>query len=425
MIKVCDSMMGSGKSSAAINYMNDHPDQRFIYITPYIEETQRIAAACPALNFVEPSNTSPRFKFSKLVHTAQLLADGRNITTTHAAFQLYTDEMLESIRTGGYTLICDEAVDVMTEVRYNTADIEVLVNGGYLKKLDDGTYEVGEREYGDGDAFADFFTMLKYRDVVALQDKKPGRISKFFYWLMPARTLAAFKDVYILTYLFDGQELKYYLALSGLGWENIGVQIIDGKHQFVDGESLLPAYAGNLRELIHVCDKERMNKIGYDKFALSRNWFNTAEEWQTTMLKNHLYNYFHNMMKAKSDDILWTTLDSARTKVRGLGYSNGYISYVQRATNKYKDRTVLAYCINVFGSPVKARYFNQSGLEFDDDKFALSVLIQWIWRSAIRDGKEIWLYLPSRRMRQILFNWIDEVEAAYRRQVGAASIIAA
>ena len=76
----------------------------------------------------------------------------------------------------------------MTEVRYNTADIEVLVNGGYLKKLDDGTYEVGEREYGDGDAFADFFAMLKYRDVVALQDKKPGRISKFFYWLMPART---------------------------------------------------------------------------------------------------------------------------------------------------------------------------------------------------------------------------------------------
>ena len=66
MIKVCDSMMGSGKSSAAINHMNDHPDRRFIYITPYIEETQRIAAACPALNFVEPSNTSPRFKFSKL-----------------------------------------------------------------------------------------------------------------------------------------------------------------------------------------------------------------------------------------------------------------------------------------------------------------------------------------------------------------------
>ena len=26
MIKVCDAIMGSGKSSAAITYMNEHPD---------------------------------------------------------------------------------------------------------------------------------------------------------------------------------------------------------------------------------------------------------------------------------------------------------------------------------------------------------------------------------------------------------------
>lgn len=424
MIKVCDSMMGSGKSSAAINYMNDHPDQRFLYITPYVEEAERIAEACAELDFVTPSNKNPQHRFSKLNHTASLLAEGRNIATTHAAFQLYSEEMLENIKRWGYVLICDEAVDVMEESRYNTKDIEMLISMGYVKRNEDGTFSVGDVEY-EGEMFSNFFATLRHHNIVPLTDKKSGKTLKAFYWQMPLNALMTFRDVYILTYLFEGQELYYYLALSGARWEHIGVQIIDGKHQFVDGESLLPAYAGNLRELIHVCDKERMNKIGYDKFALSRNWFNTAEEWQTTMLKNHLYNYFHNMMKAKSDDILWTTLDSARTKVRGLGYSNGYISYVQRATNKYKDRTVLAYCINVFGSPVKARYFNQSGLEFDDDKFALSVLIQWIWRSAIRDGKEIWLYLPSRRMREILFNWIDEVEAAYRRQVGAASIIAA
>ncbi len=33
-IKVCDAIMGSGKSSAAISYMNEHPNQKFIYITP-------------------------------------------------------------------------------------------------------------------------------------------------------------------------------------------------------------------------------------------------------------------------------------------------------------------------------------------------------------------------------------------------------
>ena len=156
MIKVCDSMMGSGKSSAAINYMNDHPDQRFLYITPYVEEAERIAEACAELDFVTPSNKNPQHRFSKLNHTASLLAEGRNIATTHAAFQLYSEEMLENIRRWGYVLICDEAVDVMEESRYNTKDIEMLISMGYVKRNEDGTFSVGDVEY-EGEMFSNFF----------------------------------------------------------------------------------------------------------------------------------------------------------------------------------------------------------------------------------------------------------------------------
>ena len=42
----------------------------------------------------------------------------------------------------------------------------------------------------------------------------------------------------------------------------------------------------------------------------------------------------------------------------------------------------------------------------EEDAYALSELIQWIFRSAIRDGKEIWLYIPSKRMRNLLIDWI-------------------
>ena len=38
MIQVCDAIMGTGKSSAAITYMNEHKEEKFIYITPYLEE---------------------------------------------------------------------------------------------------------------------------------------------------------------------------------------------------------------------------------------------------------------------------------------------------------------------------------------------------------------------------------------------------
>ena len=54
MIYVCDALMGSGKSSSCISYINEHPDKRYVYITPYLDEATRIAVACPEAHFVEP-----------------------------------------------------------------------------------------------------------------------------------------------------------------------------------------------------------------------------------------------------------------------------------------------------------------------------------------------------------------------------------
>ena len=37
MIYILDAVMGTRKNTTAINYMNEHPDQKFIYITPFLE----------------------------------------------------------------------------------------------------------------------------------------------------------------------------------------------------------------------------------------------------------------------------------------------------------------------------------------------------------------------------------------------------
>ena len=41
-VKVCDAIMGTGKTEAAITYMNEHRGKKFIYITPYLGESNRI-----------------------------------------------------------------------------------------------------------------------------------------------------------------------------------------------------------------------------------------------------------------------------------------------------------------------------------------------------------------------------------------------
>ena len=54
-------------------------------------------------------------------------------------------------------------------------------------------------------------------------------------------------------------------------------------------------------------------------------------------------------------------------------------------------------------------FYENNGVDVNEDAYALSIMVQWIWRSAIRDGNEIWLYVPSKRMRDLLTNWMEEV----------------
>lgn len=78
MIKVCDSIMGSGKTEAAIKMMNEN-DKPYIFITIYLEEAKRIVRSCPERNFIAPRN----FGKGKLDNLHALLRRRENIASTH------------------------------------------------------------------------------------------------------------------------------------------------------------------------------------------------------------------------------------------------------------------------------------------------------------------------------------------------------
>lgn len=55
--------------------------------------------------------------------------------------------------------------------------------------------------------------------------------------------------------------------------------------------------------------------------------------------------------------------------------------------------------------PVK-QYLEAQGIDVNEDLWALNDLLQWIFRSAIRNDEPISIYIPSRRMRELLLEWI-------------------
>ena len=105
--------------------------------------------------------------------------------------------------------------------------------------------------------------------------------------------------------------------------------------------------------------------------------------------------------------MLWTTYKDVKNKLKGAGYTKGFVVHNVRATNMYSDRTAVAYLLNKYYNPVIKGFFKEMGLDIDENVFALSEMIQFIWRSAIRNGEPIICYIPSKRMRSLFIDWLN------------------
>ena len=393
-VYVCDSVMGSGKTCAAINKMRTEPGP-FIFVTKFLSEVDRICRECAGQHFVQPKPSEN----GKLGSLLKLLQQKRNIASTHALFYRYNDEVLEAIRAGGYTLILDEVVDAVGLIETTAHDITGIFDCGFASIGDDGRVQWIKDSYtGVYDGLKNIISS----QYVTLED------NILLVWTLPIALFEPFKEVWVLTYMFESSLQCAYFKLHSLSWEYVQVQKKDNEYMFISGRArnkmVLP--------VINVDMDKKLNHVGDDRCALSSTWFRKKiinKDSSIDVLKRNIYNEFRNRFPGEYSDRLWTTFEQSRTKLRGNGYSKGFLSYNARAVNDYSDRFALAYCVNVFMNPFIKRYFTSRGVEINEDQWALSEMLQWVWRSAVRRGEEIWLYIPSRRMRLLFLDWVREV----------------
>ena len=92
-IVVIDSIMGSGKTSWSIQYINHNPFENFLYITPFLEEVERIINNTNR-DFKQPINKGS----GKLASINDLLACQSDIASTHELFKHLDEESRENIK---------------------------------------------------------------------------------------------------------------------------------------------------------------------------------------------------------------------------------------------------------------------------------------------------------------------------------------
>ncbi|MBV5279510.1 MAG: hypothetical protein J0647_10920, partial [Campylobacteraceae bacterium] len=106
--------------------------------------------------------------------------------------------------------------------------------------------------------------------------------------------------------------------------------------------------------------------------------------------------------------VLWTTFKEAVKHVKGKGFTKGFVVHNQKATNKYASKTTLAYGLNLYMPVPIKRYLETRGVNVNEELWSLNEMLQWIFRSAIRDDKSINIYVPNVRMRELLKEWIKD-----------------
>lgn len=236
-----------------------------------------------------------------------------------------------------------------------------------------------------------------------------------FFWSFPVEIFKVFQKVFILTYKFTGQIQYAYYNFFKIKIKYIHIKkhvdknIIDSFY-FEDKTYEEPEKydINKYKRLINIYEGP-LNDIGNRKTKnnpLSKTWYSSKNDEFLKTIKNNTINYYMNVINISSEDFMWTTFKNYKSKIQGHGMSKNFIPCNMRSSNDYINKTTLAYLINCFPDPEVVQFFTQKNIKgFNIDEYALSEMLQWIFRSRIRKLEPINIYIPSQRMRELLINW--------------------
>lgn len=429
-IKVVDSPMGSGKTSAAIHHINMlGNDTNIMFVTPFLTECDRVIKKCESKNFVQPSEEEFGTKGR---HLKALLAKGENIVCTHALFSYVDKELLDILREGHYVLFLDEVISVINEYDickyfdlnitdrekqlYTMRDMSSFIRNGYVTIAPDFQVNWSTEEWAD---------LSHYQHMKHLADN--GLLyyinDSILFWTFPVQVFEEdiFDDIFILTYLFEHQIQAYYYRFYDITYEYYHTECQNGQYRFVPtiNKDYEKEWKESVKPLIHICQNENLNEIGRpyvaknnQEFAstLSNSWY-TSHQKELKDVSRCIFNFLRS---APPKQRMYTTFKSFNKQVKPTRISRrAFVPLNAKATNEYGNRTHCAYMVNRYMNPFIKQLFSARNIAVDQDAYALADMVQWVWRSAIRNNEEIYLYIPSTRMRTLFTQWLNDEEISY------------
>ena len=403
IVTIKDFPCGSGKTTKMMQELCS--DKLYLIVVPLKTEVHRVLEATTHLGFVEPleAMTTERTKQSALL---KLIDQRKSIVTTH---RLYSD--IGHLAALGclqeYNVIIDEVPEVIKPVislSKRSVD-DFYISTGYLRISDDGLCRSTAKWERRQDDVSDTLheTIKRYAGGQNLYLTAQGT----FLTAVPEMLFYRCVSITILTYKPEGSYLLGYLKKLGVRYDIRRDQIAEEKFRAKAQKLITFANTGALEKVnFTYCKQTKYSEQSKETKAIRSG----LKNWRARHLKDVP---LENIMVTCAQDN-WRdskAFKSGKLKLRGFAKTTGlgkahWVANQTRGTNDYSHCSHLVYLYDKHPMPPITQWLGCSTKGFND-AYGLTELIQWIWRSRIRNGEPITLYLPSPRMKRLLLDWLN------------------
>lgn len=412
-VYILDSIMGSGKTTGIIQYMRDNPQQRYIYVSPMLTEVEeRLPTEGADINISTPQ-TDQELGYNKSEVFLKMLTAGENISCTHKLFQHVTSQHLWQIKIKNYVLIIDEEFEMISPLSNSDSekDIQQRMLSGDLALREHGRIEwITDRPLLEGSSDHRVKQLCDTGQLIGSRQSEEG-IPSFVLVQLPIELMTSAKKTIILSYMFKGSVMDCFLRLHGFDVVPFTDVVVQNRK---------PSGYAHLIELIETPSSKKISNNR--RITLSSSGWNKMKQEDYDEISKLISNV-RKLTKATMDDLVYCVPSTAvkgrgkYIKVRGLpaivedkeysDYAKGcWLHRNARATNKYANRSVMVHCLDLHPMQSVKAYLQDENCPVDVNNYALSTLLQWVWRSQIRNDKPIKLLVLSNRMRDLISEWL-------------------
>lgn len=233
----------------------------------------------------------------------------------------------------------------------------------------------------------------------------------FYLWCLPPELVTSGRTITIYSYLANGALMLAYLRRLGVQFEHVRDLVAERRFRetakkliaiktirSLEGMSF--SYTGQTTKKESKEERSKRAKKVAKALMNIRQRELADTPLETVMITCAKENWFHKPGSERSKAGPYAANSRMFNKVN-------WVANTTRGTNQFIHCRTAIYLWDQHLNPYVRRWLGLGDDRLADDQYAITELIQWLYRTGVRRGEPITVYIPSARMRRLLTSWLE------------------